>query len=259
MPNRIVPIPTAEGILPAVAFTSLMNFSKYVRVIFYAWYIEGPGKHILVDAGFNSETMRSHSKLASGEEFQGGKDYNIEEELQRIGITGKDIDTVVVTHGHADHINHVGMFPKAKILVQKAEMERMGNYPPAQPFALAYGDRRLLSNPQVEVVQGDYDLADGVKALFTPGHTAGTQSVQVETPAGKISIAGMCAMNENFAPPETAVRLDVEGNPYKYEVLHIGIFEDAIASYNSMLRLKHSSDMVIGVHDPSWAERKTIP
>ena len=44
-------------------------------------------------------------------------------------------------------------------------------------------------------VKGDVDIASGIRALVTPGHTPGHQSVTVETDDGLILIAGQAAQD----------------------------------------------------------------
>jgi len=39
------------------------------------------------------------------------------------------------------------------------------------------------------VINGDYDLRSGLKILFIPGHTPGTQGLNVNTKKGKYLIA----------------------------------------------------------------------
>lgn len=44
-------------------------------------------------------------------------------QLVQLGVNAEDVEFVAVSHSHPDHIGNVAMFPKATLLVQKAEYE----------------------------------------------------------------------------------------------------------------------------------------
>lgn len=84
--------------------------------------------------------------------------------LKMIGVFAKDIDTVVLTHYHPDHIENVDLFPNAKILIHSGEDETLDG---------------------AEVIDGDATIAKGVELRYTPGHTWDSMSVFVEGDDGK--------------------------------------------------------------------------
>src|SRR5882672_7282971 len=107
-------------------------------------------------------------------------------QLEEIGVKPSDVRYVAVSHTHNDHIGNVEMFPKAMLLVQKAEYEwpspfGVGRFKPAHP---------------VTKLEGDHDVfGDGsVTLLSTPGHTPGHQSILIRLPkAGAVLITGDAA------------------------------------------------------------------
>ena len=93
-------------------------------------------------------------------------------QLARLGLSPADVTHLVVTHTHFDHAGGLADFPEAALVVQRAERER----PPAyRRFAWPEAARELI-------VDGDADLAPGVRLLHTPGHTPGHTSLLVTLP-----------------------------------------------------------------------------
>jgi N-acyl homoserine lactone hydrolase len=88
-----------------------------------------------------------------------------------------------VSHTHPDHIGNVELFPKAELLVQKAE------YDWPSPFGVG----RFKPEHPVTKLAGDHDVfGDGsVTIISTPGHTPGHQSLLVKLPhTGAVLLSG---------------------------------------------------------------------
>jgi len=88
--------------------------------------------------------------------------------FRQIGVFPKDVDTVVLTHSHYDHIGNNGMFENAQILMHPDE------------HGIVSGARPLETGK---------DLIPGVRIVHTPGHTKGSISVFVRADK-KYAIAG---------------------------------------------------------------------
>jgi len=125
------------------------------------------------------------------------------QELGKQGLTPEDIDLVVLTHLHLDHMINVHLFNKAKVLCKVR-----GDEYPGQVHVLAKG------------CLGRTDLFDGipiaqdVECMVTPGHTDDMLSVLVKTPEGNVVVAGDAIPNEEWADlnlqPSPILNLDVE-------------------------------------------------
>ena len=92
--------------------------------------------------------------LGDGEKIQRG--------LTDFRLSFKEIDLVINTHLHGDHIGNNALFSKAKFIAHKKEF-------PAK-----------LKN--VEVISGEYELNKNIKLIETPGHTPGCISGVIVNP-----------------------------------------------------------------------------
>jgi N-acyl homoserine lactone hydrolase len=107
-------------------------------------------------------------------------------QLEQLLVKPADIKYVAVSHSHADHIGNVEMFPRAMLLVQKAEYEWPG----------ANSAPRFKPQHPVTKLEGDYDVfGDGsVTIISTPGHTPGHQSLLVKLrKTGAVVLSGDAA------------------------------------------------------------------
>jgi len=101
--------------------------------------------------------------------------------LDRLGLAPGDVDLVVLSHLHYDHAGGAHLFPKSELVVQKDEYS-YAHYP-ASFFAPFYYRKNFdLPGYRWRLLDGDTELAPGLTALRTDGHTPGHQSLLVQLP-----------------------------------------------------------------------------
>jgi N-acyl homoserine lactone hydrolase len=122
-------------------------------------------------------------------------------QLAEIGVRPEEISTILVSHGHYDHVGNCRLFRHARWIAQKAEHDAMFGPDPA-----SYGYLPALYATLREdigaIVEGDHDLfGDGaLRLVFTPGHTPGHCSLLVRLPeTGPVLLSADVAHNrDNF-------------------------------------------------------------
>jgi N-acyl homoserine lactone hydrolase len=128
-----------------------------------------------------------------------------------------DIDLVVNTHLHFDHVGGNHLFAGKQIYVQRRELDEARG--PAE-----YTIREWVDPPGVEYVpvDGELELLPGVRLVPAPGHTAGSQVVVVETDGHPIVIAGDTAVwfGELDDPRTDGQRLIVALDPKEVWLAH---------------------------------------
>jgi N-acyl homoserine lactone hydrolase len=151
--------------------------------------VEGGGHTILVDTGFSTGNEGGQS-LA---DLDGITVWiHPTEALARIGFSPEEIDIVVITHGHYDHMGTVGDFPNATCYVQAREINKW-IWAASLPAELAWLRIGLNSSDLRAAVdlaaRGTLRLVDGSVRDLVPGvslvaehdsHTYGHQHVEVE-------------------------------------------------------------------------------
>jgi N-acyl homoserine lactone hydrolase len=97
-------------------------------------------------------------------------------QLALIGLSPADVDLVILTHSHIDHVGGIGGFPQAPILLAGAER--------ALPAPLYFGDRRPMAWPARDylAIDGDAEIAPGLQVLAVPGHVPGQLALWLDLP-----------------------------------------------------------------------------
>lgn len=219
-----------------------MNLGKPSSCCDYIWYIEGSEPKILVDAGATTEWFTSRG--LDMENIQ-----SVEEGLGKLGLKPEDIDIVIMTHLHGDHVELAHKYASARFIIQKAEIDFALN-PHPMVVKLGSFSPRYFKDLNIEVIEGDKEIIDGVGVMLTPGHTFGGQSVVVDTPEGTAVITGFCCSLDNFNPPPEARGLEVVASGRHYDVLQ---------AYDSVLKVKQSGYHVIPLHESSFIGRDRLP
>jgi len=243
MANCVIrPIPLSEWQTDKSLVTYRLGFGQMVMQVSYVWYIEGPKEKILVDAGVSTEYM-SRIRGMPARDIQ-----SLESGLNKVGLTPDDIDLVIITHLHHDHVAQGHQFAKARFLIQKDELELAQN---PHPTVAAQYPREFFDGLNFEVIKGDTKICEEVSVLSTPGHTLGGQSVSVKTAQGIAIISGICTIRENFEPPEPFSKT--------MPVFPYGVFVNLFDMYDSLLRIKKAADIIIPVHEPEYVQISHIP
>ena len=205
-------------------------------------YLINTGSHlVLVDAGA--------AKL-----FGPSLGYVLQN-MKAAGYEPAQVDTVVITHLHGDHIGGLNdasgqpLFTKAKILVAQADSDfwlsqKIADAAPAevQPFFKMARDSAApyLAAGQWKTFSEGSVLVPGIQAVKANGHTPGHTAYAVESEGQKLLIWGdlVHAHAVQFARPGVSIEFDIDQ-------------KQAIATRRGILKaMAASKSLVAGMHLP---------
>jgi glyoxylase-like metal-dependent hydrolase (beta-lactamase superfamily II) len=128
-----------------------------------------------------------------------GTPGRLPEELAAAGVGPDEVDLVVLTHLHLDHIgwnlawdggSPRPRFPRARYLVQRTDWEAFAGRPEAAREAFDRCVRPLQDLGVAELLDGDRTLDPQLAILHTPGHTPGSQSLLVRSGGDAVLLWG---------------------------------------------------------------------
>jgi glyoxylase-like metal-dependent hydrolase (beta-lactamase superfamily II) len=162
----------------ALKAAKALDDSDTLILCFQSYIVKTPHHTILIDSCIGNDKPRP-----TRPKWNMKTDDTYMRSLKSAGISVEDIDYVMCTHLHVDHVGWntrlengkwVPTFPKARYVFAKGEYDYWaGQHEKAEvpPF----GDSVLpvVAAKKAEIVGHDFTIGDHVKILPTPGHTPG--------------------------------------------------------------------------------------
>jgi glyoxylase-like metal-dependent hydrolase (beta-lactamase superfamily II) len=157
-----------------------------------ALVIESCGKRIVVDT-----CVGEHS--TPFDDFPGQTVSDFFAQLSAAGATRDNVDYVMCTHMHYDHIGWntlregerwVPTFPNARYLFARAEWDYYSKHDDYEYLSVQNAIAPLFEAGLAELVDTDHRLTDEVSLVHTPGHTPGHVSVLIRSQGEQAFITG---------------------------------------------------------------------
>jgi glyoxylase-like metal-dependent hydrolase (beta-lactamase superfamily II) len=211
--------------------------SRKMDIAMMVWLIKGEGRNILFDCGFYREQFMRQWHPADYERPSVA--------LERAGLKPEDITDVIISHIHWDHADGFDLFPKAKIWIQKDELEYyageawQGHSRTAADPEDIVGLVKLNTEGKVGLVNGDArEIIPGITCYIGGKHTYQSQYVTVKTAAGIVVLASdNVYLNENLEKHvPIAATLDAASN---------------LRAQDRMKQLAASPRLILTGHDPA--------
>ena len=161
-----------------------------------AWLIRHGDDLALFDCGMHTDLTVDGPAREVVELFFGlgvEDDDMVAARLRAADVDPADIDLVILSHLHFDHVGGLAQIPDARVLVQRDEWAAGTDADLAAANTLSPADFDL--GHDVVQLDGGHDVfGDGrVTCIPTPGHTPGHQSLRVRLADREIVLCGDCA------------------------------------------------------------------
>lgn len=178
--------------------------------------VRTPGRTVLIDCGIGPE--RRDAKMTDQLAIEAGA--GVEAGLTRLGLAPSDVDLVVLTHLHFDHAGGLTRldadgqerlrFPNARVVAQKIELDDSRDDCPLCRGSYRTGDTRLVQEAGLlDLVEGDGEVAPGVRLEVTGGHTRAHQLVRIEADGETIVFWGDLIPTAAHLRPHYVMALDL--------------------------------------------------
>jgi len=226
--------------VPAFPVRYLVTGADTTRTLDIAmtcWLLDGgPGRHVLVDAGFYRPKFLNDWKPAG---FVKPSDA-----VARAGVPADSITDIIISHVHWDHLDGADLFPNARIWIQREEYAHHVG-PDGLPLAQAIDtlDAAMLyqlnAAGRVKLVPGDgQEILPGITVYTGGKHTFASQYAGVRTAKGIVVVASdNLYLYENLERHRPiAQTLDSTSN---------------LAAQERMKKLAASPRLILPGHDPA--------
>jgi len=173
----------------------LVGDGSQISLSITSFIVRAGGKTILVDTGLGAKNRQF---------FSNGR---LPDALAEIGVRPGDVDVVLATHIHIDHVGghtmakgdaFVPAFSKAKHVFTRAEWD----YWTAPAIANAPGNEYVVDSvlplqgaADIDLVDSEHRLTDEITLLPTPGHTPAHTSFLITSAGESAVILGDVAHN----------------------------------------------------------------
>ena len=216
----------------------------------YCFLVDTGDCKVLVDTGLCEEerATKFHHKC----EKRGC--LEVHRHLQReLGIQPSEIDIVLFTHLHWDHVQNMKEFPNARFICPEIEIKWA--YNPLPLYYRTYESPVLGIEPayygcSFELVHGETEIVPGISVFDTPGHSPGHMSVTVATSAGDIVLAGDAIFQARNMEPN-------EEEKWRYWVP--ARFVNSIEGWKSVEEIDKRADYILACHDEAVGAHKVYP
>jgi len=201
---RLWPLLTGTHRYEKVVSTRNRGHGEYIDAPILAYLIETSNGRILYDVGCDYRKIASPQLRAKFfdpmrplfDPPEMAEEQRIPNYLDKLGLTTKDIDLVFLGHLHFDHAGGLCDFPGCEVHVHREEIA-------ASKTGLDDGifDDEVADAGRWRLQEAEYEVVPGVRAIATPGHTAGHMSLFIELPRGRpVILCGDAAdLQENLS------------------------------------------------------------
>jgi glyoxylase-like metal-dependent hydrolase (beta-lactamase superfamily II) len=185
---------------------------RLVLLDFAAYLLRRKGMTVLVDSAVGGAKDRPDDP---GWHLR--TDHRFIDRLAALGCSAEDVDVVVSTHLHADHVGWNTTltdgewrptFPHARYLLPRAETQPLLDDPgPGHCGSFADSVAPLFAAGVADLVDEGHQVGVGLALEVRPGHSAGTTVVRIQGERGDALVVGDVIHHEvQLARPEWTTR-----------------------------------------------------
>jgi len=199
---------TMFGAVPKVLWSKKYPATdNYIQITNSPLLIKTPKALVLIETGLGNKLTDKQKKI-----FRVSREWGVPADLLSLGFARENIDYVILTHCDFDHAGGIVMsdnkkegrltFPNASHIIQEIEWHDAMN--PNRRSAHTYWPQNfseLKDTKNLYLVDGIFQVCDGIEVRRTGGHTKGHQMVRLES-EGEVAyhLADLLPTHAHFNP-----------------------------------------------------------
>jgi glyoxylase-like metal-dependent hydrolase (beta-lactamase superfamily II) len=168
------------------------TFEPGLMVPVPVWFIDGEDSCMLIDTGLGDceEIMRLQYQYGIDYIARKSKEQEILNGLAAKGLKPEDIDVVVLTHLHFDHIGNTELFTNARFIVQRSEIPMLISPPKFATFYYREWSHKITDiSDRLIPIDGNLKFSKHLELIRVGGHSPGQMAILAETAKGRVCIA----------------------------------------------------------------------
>ncbi|CUU59659.1 Glyoxylase, beta-lactamase superfamily II [Parafrankia irregularis] len=169
--------------------------TEQVRIAVQTWLLRSDDRLVLVDTGLSAATTRPNAPA-------GG---DLPAALAAVGVTPRDIDLVICTHLHADHVGWntrpdgdggwTPTFPLARYLFSEPDLrffhpDTLVEQPGRSAAVFTESIEPVLRAGRADIWDNTHTIDGSLRIDLAPGHTPGTGVVTVDSAGDRALLVG---------------------------------------------------------------------
>lgn len=221
--------------------------------------LQGEGHNILFDCGFDPTRPFAAEKI----KIEGDQNcHNPSEVLQSVGVKAEDIDSIVISHAHWDHMSGLSYFPNAKIYIQSAEIAKWKSALKNDCFPVTHKSvvdpenfatlDSLSKSGRIVLLCGDEEeLFPGINIRMASGHSYAQNMLFVDNDGEHYAVIGDVCMR-----PESFQGTDAFPCYLPNLKFAVGTIESIVESYHKIMQwVDGDISHIIMTHDGTCCEK----
>ena len=254
---------TAEVFMPGPFFVHHWFTSEFIPVPCYMFLITGENiPPIIVDTGVMEDcpTLKNNYPEMTG--VNDDPKWHVANFLEKVGLKFEDIKIILHTHLHVDHAGNDRLFPNARIVIARKEMQySVSNIDPGYPTEyIGYLVSQLKTPGKICLFDDDFELFPGIRLSVLGGHTDGSTGIYVNTENGVACLSGdiiysyqkQCVADP-MGRPETAACYNSACECFG--AMPSGNCNSLLDARRAIAKLNHTCDIILPCHDREQVEK----